>query len=180
MTQAVPPSQVHTSAVLCADGAVSAQSSPLLLVRFGAGPYRVLRPPQGKDIGHFLDIDAGMLVKTVRQDETFAVSMERVAQDQCKMLVAVSAQDEEPLAAESAKAVELTGAKTLRKLVGSTPKGHVWIDIQSLAVGALSSKSVLLRLRGGALAGVLDLVPARVDTDDPVYPSLVLQSHPPS
>ena len=103
-----------------------------LLVKVGNGSYRVLHPPPGKDITHFLDMDASTLLETIASSKLFANDMKGVAMGQCTVASITSTAKVQPTAEELAHSTVLEGTQTLGDKVG-TAEGSVWVHIQDSA-----------------------------------------------
>lgn len=111
-----------------------------LLVKVGNGSFRVLHPPPGKDISHFLDMDVSTLLKAIAGDSTFVKSMEGMAQDQCTVSVVISTASVKPTAEELARSTVLEGALTVGHLVLSDT-GNIWVYIEASTEANPTGKS---------------------------------------
>ena len=117
-----------------------AHRPPAVLVKLGeAGLYSLVRFPK------ILDMDRMSLLKMLRRDDGFAVTLRDVPLSQCTAHVCASTSEEAPSAAEAAAASALVGIKTLRTLAASMaaaqPGAHLFVRV-ALPAGSSAAAAV--------------------------------------
>ena len=99
-----------------------------MLVKVGEGKYLTVD-------GVSTSVTSGTLLKALKRDETFAVSLEGVPLDKCSVHVCASPFKKAPSADEEAAARELEGGDNLGELVKDLV-GNLFIHVRLPAVGA--------------------------------------------
>lgn len=101
---------------------------PALLVKVGLQPYDVLRPPPGKDLSYFLEMDRATLLETIAGREFFTRSMNKLAILNCTVSVVRSIDTAQPTVKDLGHRKVLEGTQTLAEIAGNMA-GNVFVHV---------------------------------------------------